>query len=233
MGVDDEKREDRDPEFKCFVGGLSWEMKDSDLKSAFSKYEPTDATIILDKMTQRPRGFGFIWFKDKLGMDDAIRDMHNRELEGRKISVTRAVPMSETRPGTPAAALGGGDGARTREISRYPRDYGRDYGRSYDRGYDRSYSSYDRGYDRGYSTSYDPRYSSYDRGYDRSAPYSRDPYPPRGDPYGSSGYGGGYSSYERSYDSFDDRGGGGPDRRGYSAPRSSSHDRDRDRRDRR
>jgi hypothetical protein len=103
-------------------------------------------------------------------MDDAIRDMHNRELEGRKISVTRAVPMSETRPGTPAAALGGGDGARTREISRYPRDYGRDYGRSYDRGYDRSYSSYDRGYDRGYSTSYDPRYSSYDRGYDRQVP---------------------------------------------------------------
>ncbi len=131
----------------------------------------------------RRRGFGFVWFKDKIGMEDAMADMHNKELEGRKISVTRAVPMSETKPGTPAGQLGGGEGARTREISRpYPREhYGRDsrggggYGggdRGYDRGYDRggygSYdrSSYDRGYDRGgYGGSYSDRGGYDSRGY--------------------------------------------------------------------
>jgi RNA recognition motif-containing protein len=97
--------------------------------------------IVLDKHTQRPRGFGFLWFKDKLGMEDAIRDMHNKELEGRVISVTKAVPMDQTKPGTPAAALGGGSGARTREYSRgYPPRGGGGGG-----GYDRGGGGYDRG----------------------------------------------------------------------------------------
>ncbi len=35
-------------------------------------------------------------------MEDAIRDMHDKELDGRKISCVRAVPMDQTKPGTPA-----------------------------------------------------------------------------------------------------------------------------------
>eukprot|EP00983_Pelagomonas_calceolata_P087332 1156931-Pelagomonas_calceolata.AAC.8 len=83
----------------------------------------------------------------------------SQEIEGRRISVVRAVPQDQTRPGTPAAALGAGAGAR--------RDFGRrDYSR-YDRGYDR----YDRDPlpPRSYG-GYDPRYA-YDRGYDRYAGY--------------------------------------------------------------
>lgn len=231
----DDRNDKRDDEFKIFVGGLSWQMKEGDLKEAFSKYDPTDATIILDKNTNRPRGFGFVWFKDKLGMEDAVRDMHDKELEGRKISCVRAVPMDQTKPGTPAAALGGGQGSRSRDYGRYPpRDsYGRDYGRGYDRGYDRyapagAAGGYDRGYG-GYGGA-DPRYGTYDRGYD-SRSYGTggygDPYARSHDPYSSGSYGGGY---ERSYDAYD-RGGSGPDRRSYaSAPRSGPYDRPSDRR---
>ncbi len=84
-------------------------MSNEDLKAAFSNYNPTDASIVLDRISQKPRGFGFVWFKvsgvqarraffapcllhgacfdlpsgatlmqDKLGMEDAIRDMHNK-----------------------------------------------------------------------------------------------------------------------------------------------------------
>jgi hypothetical protein len=53
-----------------------------------------------------------------------------QELEGRRISVTRAVPQDQTKPGTPAAILGGGSGARREYAPR--REYG-GYGR--DRGY--------------------------------------------------------------------------------------------------
>ena len=63
---------------QVFVGGISWQFKDADLKEAFSRYDPADAQCILDKATARPRGFGFVWFKNKLGMEDACRDMHNK-----------------------------------------------------------------------------------------------------------------------------------------------------------
>ena len=106
MGDRDDKDVGRDPEFKVggdpcrkapvqgrggqrlthahlatvqvFVGGISWQFKDADLKEAFSRYDPADAQCILDKATARPRGFGFVWFKNKLGMEDACRDMHNK-----------------------------------------------------------------------------------------------------------------------------------------------------------
>mmetsp|Transcript_20779 Transcript_20779/g.45471 ORF Transcript_20779/g.45471 Transcript_20779/m.45471 type:complete len:252 (-) Transcript_20779:1202-1957(-) len=244
---DDGKHRDNDQrtELKVFVGGLSWQMKDSDLRDAFSKYDPIEASIIVDKNTQRSRGFGFVFFKDKLGMEDAIRDMHDKELDGRKISVVKAVPQNETKPGTPAVLLGGGAGARRGETRYGGRDY-RDRG-GYDRGYDRY--GYDRGgapYDRGGGYGgYDPRYSSYDRsGYDRGgyggygAPYGRDPY--GRDPYASSysGYGGYERGYEPAYDhrypdyrtSYDDRGAGGADRRAYAAPRTTPYDRAPERR---
>ena len=92
-----------------------------------------------------------------------------QELEGRRISVVRAVPQDQTKPGTPAAVLGAGSGARRDYVRRDPgppRGYDRGYG-GYDRGYDRG------GYERGGYGSYgsDPRYA-YDRGgYDRYGGY--------------------------------------------------------------
>lgn len=70
--------------------------------------------MILDKETGRSRAFGFVILKNKDSMDDAIKDMHESELDGRKISVRRAVPQSDIKPGTPAYALSGG-GGRPRE----------------------------------------------------------------------------------------------------------------------
>ena len=37
--------------------------QDDDLKDAFKGFACSDASVILDKMTQRPRGFGFVWFR--------------------------------------------------------------------------------------------------------------------------------------------------------------------------
>eukprot|EP00798_Chlamydomonas_sp_ICE-L_P028790 gene28790-31978_t len=189
-------------EFKTFVGGLSWQIKDVDLKEAFSKYEPVGATIILDKNTQRPRGFGFVFFKDKLAMEDAIRDMHEKEIDGRRISVVHAVPQDMTKPGTPAGRLGGGSGAR--------RGGGRDRGHRGGPGGDRyGGSGGDRGGDR-YGGGGDrfgggDRYGGADRygggggeryGRDRGMPerergYGMDRYSAYPDPR--------YAAYERGY----------------------------------
>lgn len=72
---------------------------------------------MMDRLTGRSRGFGFVWFRDKRGMDTAIERMHNSELDGRRISVAKAVPQSETAPGTPADQL--------RRGQPYPRELGR------------------------------------------------------------------------------------------------------------
>lgn len=142
---------------------------------------------MLDKMTGRSRGFGFVTFDNEEELKEAVRQMHDSDLDGRKISCTRAIPQSQTAPGTPASALAGGSGP-PRGSSRYgggpdryreraydraperppPRGYaGRAYDdRRYDRGsYGGSYRQPDRGYDRG---AYPP--AEYDRGYDRGYP---------------------------------------------------------------
>jgi hypothetical protein len=155
-------------------------------RAAFGKFDPLAAEIILDKHTQKPRGFGFVHFRDVSTMQDAVRDMHEKELEGRKISCVRAVPQDQTKPGTPAAALGGGSGARKdfypRERGGPPREYGRGGGGG---GYDRG------GYDRG----------GYDRGYDRGG---------YGGGYERGGYGGGYERGAAAYGGYSDpRYGGG------------------------
>ncbi|GFH31654.1 RRM domain-containing protein [Haematococcus lacustris] len=233
---------------KAFVGGLSYQINHEDLRKAFERYDAVSAEVMMDRHTGRPRGFGFVYFKDEQGLKDAVEQMHEKELEGRRISVTRAVPQDQTKPGTPAAILGGGSGAR-RDWGR--RDYGRDE-RPPARGYDRGYGG---GYERGGGYGgggYDPRYAydrgGYDRGYGGNGGYGgydrrADPY---ADPYGRSGgayggYGGGYGGHydDRAgygaYDygrpaAYEDRGAGGPDRRGYAAPRSGPYDRPPERR---
>jgi RNA recognition motif-containing protein len=56
---------------------------------------------MMDKMTNRSRGFGFVWFNSRAGMEDAIRDKHNAEIDGRRISVKEAIPQEQIPPGEP------------------------------------------------------------------------------------------------------------------------------------
>lgn len=70
---------------------------------------------MLDKISGRSRGFGFVIFENKEDMDECIAKLHGTELEGRKISVTRAIPQSEIAPGAPAPS-GGYRGGRDKWV---------------------------------------------------------------------------------------------------------------------
>ena len=65
-----------------------------------------------DKVTGKSRGFGFVYFADEKGLRSAIDALHGTEWDGRRISVTRAIPQNETAPGTPASVLMGGRDGR-------------------------------------------------------------------------------------------------------------------------
>ena len=80
---------------KLFVGGLSWEMTDANLKKVFSAFgEITEAKVITDRDTGRSRGFGFVTFVRDEDAKAAISKMHGTNLDGRDITVNEAQERS-------------------------------------------------------------------------------------------------------------------------------------------
>ena len=83
-------RSERGPT-KLFVGGLSWDTTNEGLTEAFAKFGPlVEATIITDRMTGSPRGFGFVTFETASAAAEAIKQMDGAELHGRMLKVNPA-----------------------------------------------------------------------------------------------------------------------------------------------
>jgi len=79
---------------KLYVGGIPYTTTDADLKDAFSQAgEVVSATIIIDRMTGRSKGFGFVEMADEAGADAAIEMWNGKDFQGRKLTVNEARPM--------------------------------------------------------------------------------------------------------------------------------------------
>lgn len=88
-------------EYKLYVGGVPYSSTNEDLKRHFEAAgEVKDAAIIMDKMTRRSKGFGFVEMADKEGAEKAISMFHDQDFMGRKLTVNFARPMEkrEERP---------------------------------------------------------------------------------------------------------------------------------------
>ena len=83
---------------KLYVGGLSYDTTEEGLKEAFSKAGAVDsATIIIDRMSGRSKGFGFVEMSADEEAQAAIDMWNGKELDGRQLTVNEARPM-EARP---------------------------------------------------------------------------------------------------------------------------------------
>lgn len=79
-----------------YVSNLSFNVEDDDLRGFFEEYgDVTSAKVILDKFTQRSRGFGFVEMSDDASAEKAIKELNGAHVEGRAINVTVAKPREE------------------------------------------------------------------------------------------------------------------------------------------
>ena len=91
---------------KLFVGNLSFNTTENDLQDAFAAHGTvTETNLMMDRMTNRPRGFAFVTMASAEEAQKAIAAMNGKEMDGRALTVNIAKPREE-RPG------GGGGGRR-------------------------------------------------------------------------------------------------------------------------
>ncbi len=98
-----------------YVGNLSYEATEDDLRQAFEAHgEVASVAIIMDKMTGRSRGFGFVEMPEKSQADAAISALNLQEIRGRAITVNEARPKGEGGGGGGGGrgGYGGGRGGR-------------------------------------------------------------------------------------------------------------------------
>lgn len=124
-----------------YVGNLSWGLKDQDLANLFAPFgEVASAKIVMDKFTQRSKGFGFVEMPNDEQAQAAIAQLNGSEIEGRNLVVNESRPKEEGGGGGFKKRSfgggggggynkgGGGGGYRDRDRGGYnKRDYNNDY----------------------------------------------------------------------------------------------------------
>src|ERR1044072_8852255 len=94
-----------------YVGNLNWSLTSDDLQNLFSPYgEVVSAKIVTDKFNNnRSKGFGFVEMSNDEAARQAISNLHDTELSGRKIIVNESAPRKE--------GDGGGGGYKKKSLS--------------------------------------------------------------------------------------------------------------------
>ena len=93
---------------KLYVGNLSFNTTEQQLESMFAEHGPVQsASLVMDRDTGRPRGFGFVEMSDEAGQA-AIAALNGKSVDGRDLTVNEARPRSEG---------GGGRGGRSASTS--------------------------------------------------------------------------------------------------------------------
>ncbi len=81
---------------KLFVGNLSFNTTENDLQDAFAPHGTvTEANLMMDRSTGRPRGFGFVTMSTPEEAQKAVEAMNGKSLDGRALTVNIARPREE------------------------------------------------------------------------------------------------------------------------------------------
>ena len=97
---------------KLFVGNLSFNTTENALQDAFAAHGTViEANVMMDRMSGRPRGFGFVTMSSPEEAQKAIEAMNGASVDGRNLTVNVARPREDR----PSGGGGGGGGGGRRE----------------------------------------------------------------------------------------------------------------------
>jgi RNA recognition motif-containing protein len=92
---------------KLYVGNLSWSATAADLEQLFGQFGTvTSASVMTDRETGRSRGFAFVEMTD--GAEAAIAALHQKDFQGRPLTVNEAKPREDRPRGGGRGGYGGG-----------------------------------------------------------------------------------------------------------------------------
>ncbi|MBB2776577.1 UNVERIFIED_ORG: RNA recognition motif-containing protein [Comamonas terrigena] len=94
---------------KLYVGNLSYSVRDRDLEQQFAEFgNVTSAKVMMERDTDRSKGFGFVEMSTEQEAQAAIQGLHEQSLNGRNMIVNVARPREETGGGYRSNNGGGG-----------------------------------------------------------------------------------------------------------------------------
>lgn len=110
---------------RLYVGNLSFDTTENDLQDLFAACGPvSEVNLVMDRSTNRPRGFGFVTMATADGAQAAIQQLNGKNIQGRDLTVNEARPREERSGGGGGGGSrggyggGGGGGGRGRQYSR-------------------------------------------------------------------------------------------------------------------
>ncbi|MFV0481683.1 MAG: RNA recognition motif domain-containing protein [Campylobacteraceae bacterium] len=79
-----------------YVGNLSYKMTEGELEAVFAKFgKVISAKIVIDRDTNRSKGFAFVEMEDAAAAQEAIEQLNNKDVGGRSLRVNEAKPREE------------------------------------------------------------------------------------------------------------------------------------------
>lgn len=111
---------------KLYVGNLSFDATENEIQDLFATCGPvTDVNLIVDRMTNRSRGFAFVTMETPEGAQAAIQELAGKQVNGRALTVNEARPKEERSGGGGGRGFGGGGERRGFGGERRDRGYSR------------------------------------------------------------------------------------------------------------
>jgi RNA recognition motif-containing protein len=94
-----------------YVSNLGYNFRDEELKNLFASFGAvSSAKVIMDKFTNKSKGFGFVEMSDRAAGEKAIKELNGTMADGRSINVSEARPKDDSR----GNSRGGGGGFNKR-----------------------------------------------------------------------------------------------------------------------
>ncbi len=100
---------------RLFVGNLPFSATEGDILDLFKQMgEVTNCELIMDKMTNRSRGFAFVEMSSQEDANKAVEEYNGKDFQGRALTVNEARPREDRPRGGGGFGGGGGGGGRGR-----------------------------------------------------------------------------------------------------------------------